>query len=50
MPTSVMRNLLGEMNVLIVEGRPAQPKRLVESGYHFQFSNAQDAFLDLYRK
>jgi uncharacterized protein len=49
-PAFLMRNLLGEMNVLIVEGRPAQPKRLIESGYHFQFSEAQEAFLDLYRK
>jgi uncharacterized protein (TIGR01777 family) len=49
-PAFLMRNLLGEMNVLIVEGRPAQPKRLIESGYQFQFSAAREAFLDLYRK
>jgi uncharacterized protein (TIGR01777 family) len=47
---SLMRNLLGEMNVLILEGRFAQPKRLIESGYQFQFSAAREAFLDLYRK
>jgi len=49
-PVFVMRNILGEMNVLILEGRSAQPKRLLESGYRFQFSAARDAFLDLYRK
>jgi uncharacterized protein (TIGR01777 family) len=49
-PVFLMRNLLGEMNVLILEGRFAQPKRLIESGYQFQFSVAREAFLDLYRK
>ncbi len=49
-PAFLMRNLLGEMNVLILEGRFAQPKRLTESGYQFQFSAAREAFLDLYRK
>jgi NAD dependent epimerase/dehydratase family enzyme len=46
----VVRNLLGVMNVLILEGRSAQPKRLVNSGYQFQFPAVREAFLDLYRK
>jgi uncharacterized protein (TIGR01777 family) len=49
-PAFLMRNLLGEMNVLILEGRSARPKRLIESGYQFQFSAAREAFLDLFRK
>lgn len=49
-PAFLVRNLLGEMNVLILEGRFSQPKRLNESGYQFQFSAAREAFLDLYRK
>ena len=49
-PAFLMRNLLGEMNVLILEGRFSQPKRLAESGYQFQFSVAREAFFDLYRK
>lgn len=49
-PAFLMRNLLGEMNVLILEGRFSQPKRLTESGYQFQFSAAREAFHDLYRK
>lgn len=49
-PAFLIRNLLGEMSVLIVEGRFAQPKRLIESGYQFQFSAPREAFLDLYRK
>lgn len=49
-PAFLMRNLLGEMNVLILEGRFSQPRRLIESGYQFQFSAAREAFRDLYRK
>lgn len=49
-PAFLLRNLLGEMNVLVLEGRFAQPKRLTESGYQFQFAAAREAFLDLYRK
>jgi uncharacterized protein (TIGR01777 family) len=49
-PVFLMRNLLGEMNVLILEGRFARPKRLIDSGFQFQFSAMREAFLDLYRK
>jgi uncharacterized protein (TIGR01777 family) len=49
-PAFLMRNLLGEMNVLILEGRAAKPKRLIEAGYQFQFSAPREAFRDLYRK
>jgi uncharacterized protein (TIGR01777 family) len=49
-PAFLMRNLLGEMNVLILEGRAAKPKRLIDAGYQFQFSAPREAFRDLYRK
>jgi uncharacterized protein (TIGR01777 family) len=49
-PAFVLRNLLGEMNVLILEGRFAQPKRLIDAGYQFQFSAPREALRDLYRK
>jgi len=47
-PAFLLRTLLGEMSVLIIGGRFAQPKRLVESGYKFQFEDAREAFVDLY--
>jgi uncharacterized protein (TIGR01777 family) len=47
-PAFLLRKLLGEMSVLVVEGRYAQPKRLLESGYKFQFANVHDAFADLF--
>ncbi|MFN8435867.1 MAG: TIGR01777 family oxidoreductase [Anaerolineales bacterium] len=47
-PAFLMRNVLGEMSVLILEGRFAQPKRLLESGYTFQFPGPREALTDLY--
>jgi len=34
--------------VLILEGRFAQPKRLIESGYRFQFEALEDALVHLF--
>ncbi len=47
-PAFLMRNVLGEMSVLILEGRFSQPKRLLESGYKFQFPGPQEALTDLF--
>ncbi|KXK13566.1 MAG: NAD-dependent epimerase/dehydratase family protein [Chloroflexi bacterium OLB14] len=46
-PQFLIRNILGEMSVLILDGRFAQPKRLIESGYQFQFPNLKEALDDL---
>jgi hypothetical protein len=47
-PAFLLRILLGEMSVLVVEGRFAKPKRLTESGYKFQFEAAHEALSDLF--
>lgn len=47
-PAFLMKIGLGEMNVLILEGRFAQPKRLMESGYQFQFQVLEDALKNLF--
>ena len=47
-PAFLLRTLLGEMSVLVVEGRFAQPKRLIESGYRFQFEGPHEALVDLF--
>lgn len=47
-PAFLMRNVLGEMSVLILEGRFSQPKRLLESGYAFQFPGPREALTDLF--
>jgi uncharacterized protein (TIGR01777 family) len=48
-PTFLLRTLLGEMSVLILEGRFSLPKRLTESGYKFQFEAAHEALSHLFR-
>ncbi len=47
-PAFLLRIFLGELSVLIVEGRFVQPKRLIESGYRFQFEGPREAFVDLF--
>lgn len=47
-PAFLMRNVLGEMSVLILDGRFSQPKRLIESGYTFQFPGPREALTDLF--
>lgn len=49
-PAFLLRILLGEMSVLVVEGRFAKPKRLIESGYRFEFETAREALSDLFNK
>lgn len=46
-PTFLLRLVLGEMSVLLTEGRYAQPKRLIELGFRFQFEELEDAMEDL---
>jgi uncharacterized protein len=48
-PAFLLRILLGEMSVLVVEGRFSKPKRLIESGYKFQFEAAREALSDLFK-
>jgi NAD dependent epimerase/dehydratase family enzyme len=39
--------VLGEMSVLLTEGRYAHPKRLIELGFRFQFGKLDEAMEDL---
>jgi hypothetical protein len=47
-PAFLLRILLGEMSVLVVEGRFSKPERLIDSGYRFQFEDAREALSDLF--
>lgn len=47
-PALPMRLLLGEMSNLILEGRPAQPQRLLELGFQFQRPTLESALTELY--
>jgi len=47
-PAFLLKLGLGEMSVLLTEGRFSQPKRLLELGYQFQFGNLEVALKDLF--
>jgi len=46
-PAFLLRAALGEMSVLITEGRFARPQRLLDAGYRFQFEDLRAALQDL---
>ena len=46
-PKVLLRTVLGEMSVLLTEGRYSQPKRLIELGFQFEFENLKSAMTDL---
>jgi uncharacterized protein (TIGR01777 family) len=47
-PKFVLRLVLGEMSILLTEGRYSQPKRLIELGFRFQFGTLDEAMEDLF--
>jgi uncharacterized protein (TIGR01777 family) len=47
-PRPLLRLVLGEMSVLLTEGRFSQPKRLIELGFQFQFGTLKAAMEDLF--
>lgn len=49
-PKTLLQLGLGEMHVVLTEGRRAQPERLSELGFQFQFGNLEDALNDLLRQ
>lgn len=46
-PRSLLKFSLGEMSVLLTEGRYARPGRLIELGFQFQFEQLERALEDL---
>ena len=46
-PGFLLKLALGEMSVLLTEGRYSQPKRLIELGFQFQFGELENAMEDL---
>lgn len=47
-PAFPLRLALGGMSTLVLDGRSAQPKRLTEMGYRFQFPTLAEALADLF--
>ena len=46
-PAFLLKLILGEMSILLTEGRDSQPKRLIELGFQFQFGELENAMEDL---
>ncbi len=46
-PKPLLELILGEMSILLTEGRYSQPKRLIELGFQFRFGKWEDAMDDL---
>jgi len=46
-PKLLLRMMLGEMSVLLTEGRYSQPKRLIESGFEFRYGELEHAMDNL---
>jgi uncharacterized protein len=46
-PKFLLRLVLGEMSILLTEGRYSEPKRLIELGFQFQFGILDEAMEDL---
>jgi uncharacterized protein (TIGR01777 family) len=49
-PKFLLKLPLGEMSVLITEGRYSQPRRLLEGGFEFQFPRIETALENIYSK
>jgi uncharacterized protein (TIGR01777 family) len=47
-PAFMLRLLLGEMATIVLDGQRAVPARLIESGFSFNFPQADSAFNDLF--
>lgn len=47
-PGFLLQLVLGEMSVLVTEGRYSQPKRLLEQGFQFNFPKLEQALADIF--
>lgn len=48
-PGFLLRLVLGEMSVLVTEGRYSRPRRLLEQGFDFRFPKIEEALADVFR-
>jgi len=47
-PAFILRILFGEMAIVVLEGQRAIPRRLLESGFRFQYSDLKSALVELF--
>jgi len=46
-PGFMIKLLVGEMAVVVLEGRRALPKKIIDAGYKFKYVNAEDAWKEV---
>jgi uncharacterized protein (TIGR01777 family) len=49
-PTFLLRLVLGEMSVLVTEGRYSKPEHLFEMGYNMRYPNLEKALQNIFKK
>lgn len=49
-PSFLVKAVLGEMSILILEGQKVLPAKLIQAGYQFNYEQIDDALLHLYKK
>lgn len=49
-PAFMMHLVLGEMSLLVTEGRFSKPERLFEMGYNMRYKNLEEALRDIFKK
>jgi len=49
-PKWLLKMMLGEMSVMLTEGRPARPQHLLDLGYQFEYGNLDLAMKDLFSR
>ncbi|MDQ0200684.1 TIGR01777 family oxidoreductase [Neobacillus ginsengisoli] len=47
-PSFALRLLLGEMSMLVLEGQKAIPKKLIENGFHFNYTELSSALKNIF--
>jgi NAD dependent epimerase/dehydratase family enzyme len=48
-PVFLLRLVLGEMSVMITEGRYSKPERLFEIGYNMRYPKLEEALSDIFK-
>lgn len=49
-PSFLLKTILGEMSLLVLEGQKVIPKKLLDNGFSFQYNNVEDALRDIFTK
>ncbi|MGP4042553.1 TIGR01777 family oxidoreductase [Gracilibacillus sp. D59] len=49
-PSFLLKAILGEMSILVIDGQKVLPEKAIESGYHFHHARIEHALTEIYNK